>query len=91
MHKVLIEDIEMEPNKTLHYSFDEYMEEFDSDVKAELDIKSIGDFIEVTGYAEGKLKLTCDRCLNEYEYDLDIDIEETFAKNSLPRAIYYGS
>ena len=83
MHKILIEDIETEPNKTLHYSFNEYMEEFDSDIKAELDLKSIGDFIEITGYAEGKLKLTCDRCLNEYEYDLDIDIEETYAKNSL--------
>ena len=83
MHKVLIEDIELEPNKTLHYSFNEYMEEFGSDISAELDLKSLGDFIEITGRAEGKLKLTCDRCLNEYEYDLDIDIEETFAKNTL--------
>ena len=83
MHKVLIEDIELEPNKTLHYSFNEYMEEFGSDISAELDLKSLGDFIEITGRAEGKLKLTCDRCLNEYEYDLDIDIEETYAKNTL--------
>ena len=37
-----------------------------------------------TGHsAQGKLKLTCDRCLNEYEYDLNTDIEETFAKHSL--------
>jgi len=83
MHKVLIEDIEMEPNKTLHYSFNEYMEEFGSDISAELDLKSLGDFIEITGKAKGKLKLTCDRCLNEYDYDLDLDIEETFAKNTL--------
>ena len=37
-----------------------------------------------TGHsAQGKLKLTCDRCLQEFDYDLDIDIEETFAKHSL--------
>ena len=37
-----------------------------------------------TGHsAQGKLKLTCDRCLSEYEYDLNIDIEETFAKKAL--------
>ena len=83
MHKISIEDIEMEPGKTLHYSFNEYMQEFDADITAELDLKSLGDFIEITGYAEGKLKLVCDRCLNEYEYDLDIAIEETYAKQSL--------
>ena len=83
MNKILIEDIEFEPNKTLHYSFNEYMEEFDSEVKAELDLKSLGDFIEVTGNAKGILKLTCDRCLNEFNYDLDIDIEETYAKQAL--------
>ena len=83
MNKVLIEDIEFEPNKVLHYSFDEYMEEFGSNIKAELDLKSLGDFIEVTGNAKGKLNLTCDRCLNDFEYDLDIDIEETFAKQAL--------
>ena len=83
MHKILIEDIEFEPNKTLHYSFDDCIEELGCKLKAELDLKSLGDFIEVSGHADGKITLTCDRCLNEYEENLDIDIEETFAKNSL--------
>ena len=83
MHKILIEDIEKEPDKILHYSFNEYMEEFDAKILAELDLKSLGEFVEIKGTAEGKIKLTCDRCLNEYDYDLDIDIEETYAKNSL--------
>ena len=83
MHKVEIEDIELEPNKTLHYSFDDYIEELDCNLKAELDLKSLGDFIEVSGHADGKIKLICDRCLNEFVYGLDIDIEETFAKQSL--------
>ncbi len=83
MHKILIEDIEFEPNKTLHYSFDDCIEELNCNLKAELDLKSIGGFVEVTGSAKGKMNLTCDRCLNEFEYNLDIDIEETYAKQSL--------
>ena len=83
MTKILIEDIEKEPNKTMFYEFDEYMEEFDADIYADLELKSLGQFIEVSGTAQGKLKLTCDRCLQEFDYDLDIDIEETFAKQSL--------
>lgn len=83
MHKVLIEDIEFEPNKTLHYSFDDRIEELNCNLNAELDLKSLEDFIEVSGHAKGKIILTCDRCLNEYEYKLDLNIEETFAKHSL--------
>ena len=83
MTKILIEEIEKEPNKTLFYEFYEFMEEFGADISADLELKSLGQFIEVTGTLEGKLKLTCDRCLQEFEYDLNIDIEETFAKYSL--------
>ena len=83
MHKILIEDIEKEPNKTLFYEFNEFMNEFNADVSADLALKSLGQFIEVSGTAQGKLKLICDRCLNEFDFDLDIDIEETFAKQSL--------
>ena len=82
-NKVLIEDIERESNKTLRYEFNEFMEEFGSDISASIELKSVGDFIEVSGSAKGKLKLTCDRCLNDFEYDLDIDIEETYAKHAL--------
>ena len=75
MHKVLIEDIEKQPDKTLHYIFDDCIEELNCDLHSELDLKSLGAFIEITGYAEGKIKLTCDRCLNEYEHEIDINIE----------------
>lgn len=83
MYKVLIEDIEKEPGKILHYSFNDSIDELNCNLKAELDLKSIGDFIEVCGHAEGKINLTCDRCLNEFSYNLDINIEETFAKHAL--------
>lgn len=83
MHKILIEDIEREPGKVLHYEFNEFMEEFNSNIHADLEFKSLGEFIEVSGDVQGKLKLECDRCLNEFDYDLNTHIQETYAKHSL--------
>ena len=37
--------------------FDEFMEEFNADIFADLTLKSLGQFIEVTGNAQGKLNL----------------------------------
>ncbi len=83
MQRIEIEDIEREPGKILEYEFNEFMPEFGADIHADLEFKSLGEFVEVTGEVTGKLRLTCDRCLNEFEYDLDIDIDETFAKRAL--------
>lgn len=83
MTKILIEDIEKEIDKTLCYEIEEFIEEFDSEVCADLKFKSLGEFIEVIGNIQGTIKLTCDRCLNEFDYELDIDIHETYAKHSL--------
>ena len=81
---VLIEDIEREPDKSLHYEFDGEIQELgECHISAELDLKSLGGFIEVSGHVNGKIKLECDRCLNKFDYDLDFDIEETYAKQSL--------
>lgn len=84
MLKILIDDIEREPDKTLHYEFDTEIKELDGcRVKADLELKSLGEFIEVTGSVQGVIKLECDRCLNKFDYNLDFDIEETYAKHSL--------
>lgn len=83
MHKIQIEDIELEPNKALYCVFDDTIEEINCKLYSELDLKSVENFITVKGFAQGKITLTCDRCLNEYEQDINIKIEETFAKNAL--------
>jgi len=84
MLKVAIEDIEKEPDKTLEVEFDDEIKELDGcRLSAGLNLKSLGGFIEVSGHVTGKIKLECDRCLNKFSYDLDFDIEETFAKHSL--------
>ena len=81
---VLIEDIEREPNKILDYEFDGDIVELEGcHVFANLVLKSLGGYIEVSGHVQGVITLECDRCLNKFDYDLDFDIDETFAKHSL--------
>ena len=55
MDKVLIEDIEKESDKTLSYNFDGKINELGCNIKANLIIKSLGDFIEVRGNVKGIL------------------------------------
>ena len=83
MYKILIEDIENEKNKTCHIDFNDEMPEIKANVNSSLDLTSLGEFIEVKGHVSGSIKLTCDLCLEEFEYKLDFPIDEMYAKNSL--------
>lgn len=84
MCKIKIEDIEREKDKTLYFKFDDEIKELENcHITADLELKSLGEFIKVTGEAEGKITLECDRCLKKFDYDLEFDIDETFAKSSL--------
>lgn len=82
---VTIEEIENSDEKTVYYDFNQNIEGIDSvgPISAELTLKSLGDFIEVSGNVKGILKLTCDLCLKEFEYNLDFDLDEIFAKHAL--------
>ena len=79
---IKIEDIENDG--ILEFDFDDDIKELeDCHVSAELEFRSMGDFIEARGSVEGKITLECDRCLKKFSYDLSFDIDETFAKKSL--------
>lgn len=82
---VNIEDLENAPGKTIHFDFEENMEELHSKkpIKAELEITSLGEYIKIQGKVTGSLMLECDLCLKEYEQELDFEINELFAKNSM--------
>ena len=84
-YNILIDDIENAPEKTLQIDFEEFIEGIKSDepIKASLEATSLGDFIEITGNVEGCVVLECDLCLKEFEYTLDFEINELFAKNTL--------
>lgn len=82
---VQIEDIENAPGKKLQVDFEDFLDEIVSDepIKATLELSSLGEFIEVSGNIEGSVVLECDLCLEKFEYELDIEVSELFAKNSL--------
>lgn len=82
MYKLSIDDIEDEG--VLEFDFDDDINELENcHISAELEFRAMGEFIEARGHAKGKITLECDRCLNKFDYDLDFDIDETFAKKSL--------
>ena len=82
---VSIEDIENAKDGILEYTFEDSIEGINSDgpVNADLTIKNLGEFVEVTGNVKGILNLECDFCLDEFKYDMDFRIDEIFAKNAL--------
>lgn len=84
-NKILIDDIENATGKTLEVDFCEVIEDIPTTepVKAHLILKSLGDFIEVKGSVQANLTLECDLCLKEFEYDLNEEINETYAKSAL--------
>lgn len=86
MHKVIsIEDLENAQNKTLSCTFEENIEGLNlvTPISADLVFKSLGEFIEVTGNVKGIVKLECDLCLEKFEYELDFEIDELYAKQAL--------
>ncbi len=84
-NKISIDDIENATNKVLEVDFEEIIEDIPSSkpVKSHLILKSLGDFIEVTGNIHADLILECDLCLKEFEYKLNEEINETYAKSTL--------
>lgn len=84
-HLVSVEDIENSTNGTIEYKFSDSIPEVNSkgQIVADLVIKSLGEFIEVKGNVKGILNLQCDVCLNDFDYEIDIDIDEMFAKQTL--------
>lgn len=84
-HLVSIEQIENSEGKTLEYHFSDTIKDISSKgpINADLVIKSLGDFIEVSGEVSGVINLICDVCLNPFKYDLSVNIDELYAKYAL--------
>ena len=84
-NKVSIEELENTSSKTIDFHFEEKIDGLNcvAPIVADLEIKSLGEFIEVCGNVKGTVKLECDLCLKEFDYELDFQLDEMFAKNAL--------
>lgn len=80
---VTIDDIENTKGKELEVTFCDFINDIRSKnpIEANLKFQSMGDFIKVTGSISGYATLTCDLCLEEYEYEINIKLDEMFAKH----------
>ena len=84
-YKISVEELENTPSKSLNYHFEEKIEGFDcvTPIISDLTINSLGEFIEIKGNVKGILKLECDLCLKEFDYELSFEIDEMYAKHAL--------
>ncbi len=84
-HLVSIESIENAKNGVLEYKFFDEIKEVNSKepIEAFLKLTNLGEFIEVSGKVKGTLILQCDVCLEDFEYKIDFDIDEMYAKRAL--------
>lgn len=77
-----IDDIKNLNGEDLEVEYNDFVEGISSKnpIKASLSFKDLGEFIKVTGKIKGYATLNCDLCLEAYEYKIEIDLEELFAK-----------
>ncbi len=82
---IKIEDIENSKNKSMQVDFEDFISEIKTKnpIVASIELQSLGEFIEAKGTVQGCALLECDLCLEEFEYEFDVEIQETYAKNSL--------
>lgn len=84
-HVISLEQIENAKDKTLQYHFSDTIKDINSEgpLVADLTLQSLGDFVEIRGGLTGTLNLICDVCLNEFKYNLNVKIDEMYAKSAL--------
>lgn len=83
--KILIEDIENAPESKIQINFCEIIDDLENDREVEgiLDVSSNGATIQVTGHVKTSMTLECDRCLGEFDRDIEADIDEVFVKENV--------
>ena len=83
-HKITIDEIKNAENQEIQVHFEDSIEDITSKgpIKADLDFKILGQYIKVTGHVEGTAILQCDLCLEDFEYELDIEIDEMYSQDS---------
>ena len=81
MHSISV--TELEKKQKIDFNENVIIDELSAEISAKLKFENLGEFIKATGTIKGKIPLTCDRCLNEYDFDIDTNIEEVYAKNTL--------
>lgn len=83
--KISVEELENIPDKQLTLRFNENIRELEnsSPVEGVLTVASNGFSIKIEGNVKTKVNLECGKCLKNYIYQVDLDIDEEFVKDSI--------
>lgn len=83
--KINIKELQNIPEKNVNISFQEKIQELENDipVDAVLNVAVTGYGVNIKGHVKTDLKLRCDRCLGEYDYNVDVDVDEDFVNESI--------
>jgi len=83
--KINIKELQNLPDKKLNIIFQETLKELENNipVEAALIVSVTGFGVNIKGRVETKLKLVCDRCLGEYDYNVDVEVDEDFVNESI--------
>jgi len=83
--KISIKDLQNLPDKQQNITFQEKIKELENDVivEAVLNVKATDYGVNIEGDVKTDLKLVCDRCLEEYDYYIDVNVDEDFVNESI--------
>ena len=83
--KINIKELQNIPEQMMDIAFQEKIKELENDipVDAVLNVAVTGYGVNIKGHVQTYLKLVCDRCLDEYDYNVDVDVDEDFVNESI--------
>jgi len=83
--KINIKELQNIPEQMMNITFQEKIQELENDipVDAVLNVAVTSYGVNIKGHVKTDLKLVCDRCLGEYDYNVDVDVDEDFVNESI--------
>ena len=83
--KINIKELLNLPEKALDITFQERIKELENNtaVDAILNVAVTAYGVNIKGHVKTGLKLVCDRCLAEYDYNIDVDVDEDYVTESI--------
>lgn len=83
--KINIKELQNLPEQMMDITFQEKINELENDVPVEavLNVAITGYGVNIRGHVKTDLKLVCDRCLEEYDYNVDVEVDEDFVNESV--------
>jgi uncharacterized protein len=83
--KIKLEELDNLEDEEKVINFEEFIKDVDSDepIKASLTITKTAYGVEVNGKVQSKINFVCDRCLKNFQKEINFEVKESFTKDEL--------